>query len=202
MTNPLLPILVILVAAAGMYAAFFIPGWEWAYSIAAPAALIGLVWLVAVLVGRAIRAVLRGKDTRPLALVDGSNVMHWREGQPQIETVREVVYALSDKGFRVGVMFDANAGYKLFDRYHHDREFAGLLSLQTDHVMVVPKGTQADPFLLNAARDIGARIVTNDRFRDWADDFPEVAEAGHLIRGGYRKGNLWLNLQDTAKSAA
>ena len=35
--------------------------------------------------------------------------------------------------------------------------------------------------------------VTNDRFRDWADVHPEVREPGHLIRGGYRDGVLWLD---------
>ena len=45
-----------------------------------------------------------------------------------------------------------------------------------------------------AARDLGARIVSNDRYRDWAADHPEVATPGHLVRGGYREGALWLDL--------
>jgi hypothetical protein len=36
--------------------------------------------------------------------------------------------------------------------------------------------------------------VTNDRFRDWAEDFPDVAATAALIRGGYREGRLWLDL--------
>lgn len=63
-------------------------------------------------------------------------------------------------------------------------------------IVVVPKGTQADSHILTAARGLGARIVTNDRFRDWADMFPEVHDKGHLIRGGYRDGVLWLDLVD------
>ncbi len=198
----LLFVLIIAAALGGIYASYTQPGWEWAYEFSAVALLIGLVLLAAVLVLTAIRALLRRKDKREVVLIDGSNVMHWKDGKPQIETLREVVYALSDHGLLVGVMFDANAGYKLFDRYHNGRHFAGLLVLPNDRVMVVPKGTQADPYLLRAARDMGARIVTNDRFRDWAADFPEVAEAGHLIGGGYRKGKLWLNLPDAVKIAA
>lgn len=60
--------------------------------------------------------------------------------------------------------------------------------------MIVPRGEPADPTLLAAARDHGVRIVTNDKFRDWADSFPEIATAGTLIRGGYRGGQLWLDL--------
>jgi len=60
--------------------------------------------------------------------------------------------------------------------------------------MVVPKGAPADPAILSAAQDTGARVVSNDRFRDWSDDFPEVRAPGFLIRGGYRSGELWLDL--------
>lgn len=186
-----------------MVAAKTLPGWDDAYGMAAAALLIGAVWFITVLLLSLVKAAFAPKAaSKPVVLVDGSNVMHWKDNTPKIETLREVVYALSDHGFKVGVMFDANAGYKLFDRYHHDSQFAGLLGMKTDHVMVVPKGTPADPYLLNAARDMGARIVTDDRFRDWAETYPEVQEPGHLIRGGYRNGKLWLDLQQSVKNAA
>jgi hypothetical protein len=36
--------------------------------------------------------------------------------------------------------------------------------------------------------------VTRDRFRDWAEAYPEVKETGFMIRGGYRdSGELWLD---------
>ncbi len=127
-------------------------------------------------------------------LVDGSNVMHWKNETPQIATVQAVVQALKARGFAPGVMFDANVGYKIGDSYKCDWELARLLDLPSDHVFVVPGGTPADPYLLNAARELNARIVTRDRFRDWVEAHPEVAEPGFLIRGGYRdSGELWLD---------
>jgi hypothetical protein len=57
---------------------------------------------------------------------------------------------------------------------------------------VVPKGQQADPFLLERARDLNARIVTNDRYRDWTDHYPEVAQPEKLIMGEMRDGRVWL----------
>ncbi|RLJ41087.1 Zc3h12a-like ribonuclease protein [Litoreibacter meonggei] len=134
-------------------------------------------------------------------LVDGSNVMYWDGETPKIQTVQEVVRLLLSKGYTPGVMFDANAGYLLVDGYKHDREFAGMLGLRGDQVMVVPKGTQADPYLLTAARDLGAQIVTNDFFRDWAKDFPEVRKRGHLIHGGYHNGKLWLDFDGSRQRA-
>ena len=93
------------------------------------------------------------------------------------------------------MVFDANAGYKITGRYQHDGALGRLLGLPEDRVMVVAKGTQADPTVLTAARDLGARGVSNDRYRDWAETFPEVLDPGHVVRGGYRGGKLWLDLR-------
>ena len=126
-------------------------------------------------------------------IVDGSNVLYWDDGVARIETVRAVLAALTERGFTPGVVFDANAGYKISDGYKHDRALGQMVGLPEDRVIVVPKGTPADPVVLAAARDLKARIVSNDRFRDWACAHPEVATPGHVIRGGYGKGVLWLD---------
>ena len=132
-------------------------------------------------------------------VVDGSNVMHWKDSTPKIETLREVLAYLTDLGFSPGVAFDANAGYLISGQYLHHAAFAKLLGLPEDQVIVVAKGTPADATVLAAARDLGARIVTNDRYRDWADQHPEVRVPGHLIYGGYRDGKLWLNIAKPAQ---
>lgn len=121
--------------------------------------------------------------------------MYWKDETPQIGPVREVVKLLKSLGFEPGVMFDANAGYLVSGKYQHDGKFGKAIGLPMDRIMVVPKGTPADPYILTAARDLGARIVTNDRFRDWAEDYPEVTDQGHLIKGEYRSGKLWLDLR-------
>ena len=74
-----------------------------------------------------------------------------------------------------------------------DGSMAARLRLPENAVVVVAKGTPADPVILAAARDIGAIVVTNDQFRDWAKKFPEVREPGFLVRGGYKSGKLWLD---------
>ncbi len=127
-------------------------------------------------------------------MVDGSNILHWREGIPDIATVREVVDALTASGLTPGVVFDANVGYKISDRYMNDKALALLLGLPVDRVMVAPNGTPADPLVLQVARDLSATIVTNDRFRDWVDDYPDVLQAKEPVQGGYRNGALWLAL--------
>lgn len=147
---------------------------------------------------RGRRRVSRAKNWM---LVDGSNVMHWEDNTPHLEPIQRVVADLRAKGFDPGVVFDANAGWKLFGRYLGERELAQLLDLPQDQVLVVPKGSPADPWLLTTAREFGARIVTNDRYRDWAADHPEVAEPGFLIHGGLTEGRVWLEGMDGAKAA-
>lgn len=125
-------------------------------------------------------------------LIDGSNVMHWQDNTPQLAPLLRVVERVKGMGYVPGVVFDANAGWKLFGRYMDDDDLARVLTMPRDQVFVVPKGTQADPYLLATARDHGAQIVTNDRFRDWAETHPEVASPEVLIRGGIREGKVWL----------
>ncbi|MEC7763575.1 MAG: hypothetical protein VX874_16855 [Pseudomonadota bacterium] len=144
------------------------------------------------LIGALVLRVRRSR--RPAVLVDGSNVMYWRDETPDIRTVQQVVRRLEKDGFRPDVMFDANAGYLLFGKYTHDQGFATHLKLPEDRIMVVPKGTQADGHLLAAAADMNARIVTNDRFRDWADEYPFVSDKGRLIRGGFSGRKLHLDI--------
>ena len=134
---------------------------------------------------------------KPHVIVDGSNVMHWQNGTPSLVPVVSAVLALEARGYAVGVIFDANAGYKTHDRYQGDRAMARRLRLPEDQVLVVPKGTPADAYILEAARDLRARVVTNDRYRDWLETFPEAAEPGLLIRGGAAEnGEVWLNPGD------
>jgi hypothetical protein len=128
-------------------------------------------------------------------VVDGSNVMYWKGGEPDIATVKEVLDHLKSLGATPGVMFDANAGYLIVGKYQHDRAFAQSLGIPENRVLVVSRGTPADPTILQAARDYKGRVVSNDRFRDWAQEFPEVTHDGFLIQGGYRKGALWLEYQ-------
>lgn len=133
-------------------------------------------------------------------IVDGSNVMHWKDGTPRIETLRLVLDRLVALGFSPGVVFDANVGYLVANRYLHHGALARLLGLTEDRVMVVHKGTPADATILAAARDLGTPIVSNDQFRDWADAHPDPRRPQRLVQGGFRDGAVWLSLDDAERA--
>lgn len=127
-------------------------------------------------------------------IIDGSNVMHWQDGTAQIQPLRDVIALLQENDFIPGIVFDANVGYKLEGRHLEADALAHSLGLAPEQVMIVPGGEQADATILTAARDHAVRIVTNDRFRDWADSFPLIDQKTTLVRGGYRDGAIWLDL--------
>ena len=165
------------------------------------AAVLASVFLV-LWVRRPSRTPSRGErprvDDGRTILIDGSNVIYWQDNTPQLAPLLQVVQELSGRGLRPGVVFDANVGYKLTGAFLGERELSRMLSLPRDQILVVPKGTQADPYLLETARGLKARIVTNDRYRDWGDRYPDVAHPARLVRGGMRDGKVWLAESDAA----
>jgi hypothetical protein len=196
----------------GVVAAVVLPGWSDLVLLAGPCLLASLWLWWRGRIGRVRKAEPKGRSGRPLrrgkaqpmapsgpqAILDGSNILYWQDNTPSLEPVLQVIRIMAGKGYAVGVMFDANAGYKIGERYLDDRHLAGRLGLPDDRVLVVPKGVPADQYILGAARKLGARVVTNDRYRDWAEAHPEVARPGFLIRGGVREGAVWLNERDLA----
>ncbi|MGI3164818.1 NYN domain-containing protein [Pseudooceanicola sp. 200-1SW] len=183
-------IIILALSTAGLLAALLVPGLSDWLLLAGPCTLASLFLL--------LRQLLRG-DGAPGAwrrggvILDGSNIMHWKGQGPDLGPVQEAVRLLRDRGQVPLVVFDANAGYKLCGRYQGSGALAKRLGMRPGQVRVVPKGTPADEVILQLARQRGARVVTNDRFRDWVDRHPEVAEEGYLLRGGYRAGRLWLD---------
>ncbi|MGL6210543.1 MAG: NYN domain-containing protein [Paracoccaceae bacterium] len=201
-----LPSVLLLVSLAGFGAALAVPELSDWLLLAVPSVLASLILLLNAMIRpkkrSAERLQERPEPQQPPSpakprhiLVDGSNVLHWKDGTPQIDALRAVLCLLTAKGYTPGVVFDANAGYLVAGRYQHHKAMGALLGLPEDRVMVVAKGAPADLVLLAAARDLGARIVTNDRFRDWAEAHPEVREPGHLVKGGFRDTGVWLDLE-------
>lgn len=191
------PAILFVLSLGGLLAAFVRPDLADAVLlVAGPASLASLFLLVRA--GLARRR--SNRASRNWVVIDGSNAMYWQDNTPRIGTVRAVVTELERLGYAPCVIFDANAGHLMLGRYLHDDALARHLGLPANRVMVVDRGTPADPRIIMAAQSLGAGVVTNDRYRDWEADHPEVRKPGFLIRGGYRGGRLWIDL-DAADSS-
>lgn len=159
--------------------------------------------LLATLLVLDLRRRLRARRAAlPQAVLDGSNVMHWGEGGPKLATVAAVLRLAEARGYEAGVIFDANAGYLIAGHYMNEVQFAKALAVRAANVLVVPKGTQADPYLLDYARKTGAILISNDRFRDRIAEYPELAVPGRRVPGGIGAAGVWVNLPDLRAQAA
>jgi hypothetical protein len=77
---------------------------------------------------------------------------------------------LREEGLEPIVVADAALRHRIDDRAGYERLVEG------GTVKQAPAGTDADYFILSFARELEASIVSNDRFRDRIDRYPEVRE--------------------------
>ena len=125
-------------------------------------------------------------------VVDGSNVLYWDGDTPDLASVGHVLAILKSEGYDPLVWFDANVGYLIGDKWMGPGPLSERLGMSREHVFVAEKGTPADPLLLERAERLGARVVTNDKYRDWVERFPRVQEEGFLVRGFISRDEVGL----------
>lgn len=113
--------------------------------------------------------------TKPIVLVDGSNVAHSTEGEKaHLANIIAMREKMQEEGFDPVVVVDAALRHQIDDTTGYER------LVESGVVRQAPAGTDADYFLLSFARELDARIVSNDRFRDRLSAFPDAAD--RLIR--------------------
>jgi parvulin-like peptidyl-prolyl isomerase len=113
--------------------------------------------------------------TANVVLVDGSNVAHSTEGEaPRVANLLAIRDKLREEGDDPIIVADAALRHQIDDPKEYER------MVDDGLVRQAPAGTDADYFLLSFARELGASIVSNDRFRDRIQQFPEVQD--RLIR--------------------
>jgi hypothetical protein len=113
----------------------------------------------------------REDGERPKALVDGSNVAHSSEGDgPRLDNIVLVCRKLDEEGYDPIVVTDAALRHQIDDREEFERRVG------EGRIRQAPAGTDADYFILSFARELDAAIVSNDRFRDRAEAFPDARD--------------------------
>lgn len=113
---------------------------------------------------------MSGEETRTV-IVDGSNVAHSSEGErAQLGNIRAVRDKLVEEGYDPVILADAAL------RHQIDDERAFELMVESGEIRQAPAGTDADFFILSFARELEATIVSNDRFKDRVEAFPEVRD--------------------------
>lgn len=127
-------------------------------------------------------------------LVDASNVAHSTErGEARLANIQLVERKLRAKGFEPLIVADAAL------RHQIDRKTEYEQLIENGKVHQAPAGTDADYFLLSFAREMDARILTNDRFRDRAEEFPQ--ERDRIIRYMIVQGEVVLERRNRRRKS-
>ena len=102
-------------------------------------------------------------------IVDGSNVAHSSEGdRALLGNIHAVRDKLLEEGYEPIILADAALRHQIDD----ETGFEALV--ETGTIKQAPAGTDADYFILSFARELDANIVSNDRFKDRLEAFPEI----------------------------
>ncbi len=191
---------IVLIAAAA--AALVVPGLPPDIAALMPflAIVLGLMalWVAAGIVQRGLARLFGFAKPKPVIVVDGSNVMHWQNDVPSVKSLTLVLSDLTARGFAPHVYFDANVGYKLFNRAIDRGDLALQLDLRPSQITLVPSRTPADPLLIAHAIKAGVRVVSNDRFMDWREQFPQIRDRGFLVPGRVKGEQVELRFAATS----
>ncbi|HEX8693157.1 MAG TPA: hypothetical protein VF746_12095 [Longimicrobium sp.] len=105
------------------------------------------------------------------ALVDASNVAHSSEGEKaRLRNIELVAEKLEEEGLEPILVADAALRHQIDEPERYEA------LLEQGMVRQAPAGTDADYFILSFARELDAYIVSNDRFRDRIESFPDARE--------------------------
>ncbi|MEY8099885.1 hypothetical protein AB9F29_21255 [Falsihalocynthiibacter sp. S25ZX9] len=124
-----------------------------------------------------------------VAVFDGNNIYHLGHDKGlDAQPLGEIAHLLRSQGYRIVCFFDANIFYTLEehgafarDKRHSLVMLEDIFGLREDEIYVVPSGFQADRYILEFLKYMPISfVVTNDKFRDYANQYPTVM-----------KDNLW-----------
>jgi hypothetical protein len=104
-------------------------------------------------------------------LVDASNVAHSSEGAgARLANIVVVRDKLREEGLDPLLVADAALRHQIDDAPGYEQ------LVERGELRQAPAGTDADYFILTFARELGAQVLSNDRFKDWIDQYPDVRD--------------------------
>ena len=109
-------------------------------------------------------------------IVDGSNVAYYGQQPneetgkitPSLKTLKVAISTLEKLGHEPIVLADAPLRHEIDDKDSFNE------MIKNDEVFPVPAGTIADHYILNLAYEKDAKILSNDFFRDYQDEFQDI----------------------------
>jgi len=124
---------------------------------------------------------------------DGSNIYHFGlENNVGKKALATLISALRSEGYRIVCFFDANIFFTLRENGAFQKEnkrfsidiLQRIFGLDASEVYVVPKGIQADRFVVETLSHLPISFaVTNDRFRDYETSYDFLTKDNQWRKG-------------------
>ncbi len=111
--------------------------------------------------------------SREIVLVDGSNIAYTeatKGGSPKMSNLVAVRKKLEEMGYQPIIIVDAALRHDIDD----PKQLEALIDDQV--VRQAPAGTDADFFIIKMAEEEKAKIVTNDEYIDYRDQFKWIPD--------------------------
>ena len=127
-------------------------------------------------------------------IIDASNVAHSRkndEDRPCIDNILAAVEELEKLGYEPVIIADASLRHEIDDK----ERFKKLLD--EGRFQQVPSGTNADHFILKMAEEEDAKILSNDIFREYTDEFQDINS--RRIPYSFRDGKILIGTSGKPK---
>jgi hypothetical protein len=112
-------------------------------------------------------------DGKKMVVIDGANVAYEERsggGKPKLSNLLKVRRELEERGCEAVIIVDASLKYDIDDQEQLET------LIRSQQIRQVPAGTDADFFIIQFADQLDALMVTNDRYRDYAERFPWIPE--------------------------
>ncbi|MEG3224069.1 MAG: Zc3h12a-like ribonuclease [Methanobacteriales archaeon Met13] len=103
-------------------------------------------------------------------IVDAANVAHYgkKEDKPSLDKIILAVEVLEKMGYQPVLIADASLRHEIDQKEEFKQMVDG------GKIQEVPAGTAADHYILNRAEEEDAKILSNDVFREYADEFQDI----------------------------
>lgn len=104
-------------------------------------------------------------------IIDASNVAHYgkrADDKPRLKNISSSIEALKELGYEVIIIADASLRHEIDEKESFNQ------LLDDGKVQQVPSGTTADHYILKLAEEEDAKILSNDVFREYFDEFQDI----------------------------
>lgn len=104
-------------------------------------------------------------------IVDAANVAHYKKNdksEPMLNNILEAVKTLEKKENSFAIIADASLRYDIDNKEDYEK------LIDDEIIEEVPAGNDADHFILAVAEEENAKILSNDKYRDFRDEFQNI----------------------------